>query len=60
MKLWREIGGESGRRKVEEGTKEWQETKRGYALARHMSQIKPAIIKYVNQQEKDEEERREE
>ena len=29
------------------------------SIARHMSQIKPAIIKYINQ-EKDEEERREE
>jgi hypothetical protein len=42
-----------------EGTKEWKETKRGYALARHMSQnCKPATIKYINKQEDDEEERR--
>ena len=45
---------------MEEGTREWQDTKRGYALARHMSQNNPAVIKYINQQETDEEERREE
>ena len=60
MKIWMEIGGESGRRKVEEGTREWQDTKRGYALARHQSQNIPYIIKFINKQEKDEEERREE
>ena len=60
MKIWMEIGGESGRRKVEEGTRGWQDAKRVYALARHMSQNNPAVIKYINQQETDEEERREE
>ena len=43
---------------MEEGTREWEETKRGYALGRHMSQNKPATIKYINKQEDDDEERR--
>ena len=55
-----EIRGESGRRRVEEETREWYETKRGYALARHMVQNKPKIVKHINKQEKYEEERREE
>ena len=45
--------------KVEKGTGKKVEKRRGYALARYMSQCKPKLIQHISKQEKEEEERRE-